>query len=208
VGIAQRRHRGGAPWIGTGAQGLRFLQAAASRTRRAECLHHSNASGAPGAGRQSHAHERLLVRVHGPTRPKAAPAAPSWAATSTGAEHTQLCEHADPEQTAGATTLTERISAGACSQQPVNGYDCSNQAPAQFQLLDKGTPDWAEPGFFSRLGSELDSPWLVRIFGRPRGHGAAWATPSASRPGAMGTIRANKKLLTLAVGLGRCAALG
>jgi hypothetical protein len=40
-------------------------------------------------------------------------------ATSTGAEHTQLCEH----RSAGATTLTERISAGACSQQPVNGYE-------------------------------------------------------------------------------------
>jgi hypothetical protein len=32
----------------------------------------------------------FCVRVHGPTRPKAAPAAPSWAATSTGAERTQL----------------------------------------------------------------------------------------------------------------------
>jgi hypothetical protein len=45
------------------------------------------------------------------------------AATSTGAEHTQLCERDHPEQTAGATSLTERISAGACSQQPVSGYE-------------------------------------------------------------------------------------
>jgi hypothetical protein len=39
-------------------------------------------------------------------------------ATSTGAEHTQLCEH----RSAGTTTLMERISAGACSPEPVNGY--------------------------------------------------------------------------------------
>jgi hypothetical protein len=46
----------------------------------------------------------------------------SLGATSTGAERTELREHALLNQTAGATRLTERISAGACSEHPVNGY--------------------------------------------------------------------------------------
>jgi hypothetical protein len=42
-----------------------------------------------------------------------------WLGATTVAERHWLRER----RSAGATTLTERISAGACSQQPVNGYD-------------------------------------------------------------------------------------
>jgi hypothetical protein len=75
-------------------------------------------------GPASFVYRWIHVRVHGPTGRK--PLC-QLGATGTGAEHTQICEH----RSAGATTLTERISAGARSQQPVNGYG-STRSPADY----------------------------------------------------------------------------
>jgi hypothetical protein len=53
------------------------------------------------------------------------------AAMRTGAERTRLGEHADPEQTAGATSLAERVSTGANSQELANGNDRSPRTDAR-----------------------------------------------------------------------------